>query len=168
MKTYRLNSLSSPVIAREGETGAVRVAVDCGAWADDFPSGSGVLLFRRPDGETYPLSAAFEPPYLCAALTASETAHPGLCLIEARWTVLLDGQETVIAKAGPFRLRVAPALGGHVLPAPEPSWLSRVLIADASAQSAAARAEAAAAQTESYATVALSLNANTDYTLLIT
>ena len=144
------------------------IAVDCGAWAEEYPSGSGEMLFRRPDGETYPLSTVWEPPFLCAELTANETAQPGLCLAEARWTVPLGDQDTVYAKSGPFRLRVAPALGGSVFPAPEPKWLDRVLSAGASARAAADRAEAAAAQTESYATITLSLNANTDYTLLIT
>ena len=145
MKMYLLNETAVPVIAREGENGAGGIAVDCGAWAEEFPQGAGALVFRRADGEVYPLPAQWDPPRLTAVLSGTETEVPGLCSAEARWAVVRGGEETVIAKAGPYRFRVAPAVGGRVIAAPPPSWVDSVLAARDAAVSAKEAAEAAAA-----------------------
>ena len=127
MKTYLLNGASVPSVSLEGEANAVRVGVRCDAWAEQFPQGAGVLLFRRPDGEVYPLTAVHEPPYLYAVLSGAETAVPGLCRIEAQWRVGSGAEETVIAKSGPYRLRIVSSLSGAGLPSPAPTWADRVL-----------------------------------------
>ena len=137
MKTFVLREHTVPLAAREGENGVSAIAVACGEWARDFPQGYGALLFRRQDGETYPLSVAWEPPFLKAVLTGTETAVPGLCLVEAQWRLSSGEEETVIAKAGPFRFRVFPALGGSLLPAPEPNWTDQILEAGARVEAAA-------------------------------
>ena len=115
MKTYRLCKVTIPAIAAEGENGISRIAVPCGDWAEEFPQGSGALLFRRADGEVYPLTAVREGQALCAVLTGTETAVPGLCAVEARWLIDAGGEETVIAREGPYRFRVRPCLGGKII-----------------------------------------------------
>ena len=129
MKTYRLCKATVPAIAAEGENGVSRIAVPGGDWAEEFPQGFGALLFRRADGEVYPLTAAREGRALCAVLTGAETAVPGLCAVEARWLIDAGGEETVIAREGPYRFRVTPCLGGRVIAPEPPPWTDRVLAA---------------------------------------
>ena len=129
MKTYKLCKATVPAIAAEGENGVSRIAVPCGDWAEEFPHGTGALVFRRADGEVYPLTAAREDRALCAVLTGTETAVPGLCAVEARWLADAGGEETVIARDGPYRFRVAPCLGGKVIAPEPPLWTDRVLSA---------------------------------------
>ena len=127
MKIYRLNLASVPVIAAEGENGAAGIAVPCGAWAEEHPQGSGTLGFRRADGEVYPLEARREGAFLPASLTAMETEAPGLCWVEAQWRAGPEGEETAVAKAGPYRFRVAPCAGGKIISPGQPAWADRVL-----------------------------------------
>lgn len=152
MKTFLLNESTVPLAAAEGENGTAAIAVRCEAWARDFPAGSGALLFYRPDGEIYPLTAERRGACLTAVLTGAETAVPGLCLVQAQWRAGGDAG-TVIAKAGPFRFRVAPVPGGQALPAPVPSWAEQVL-AKADEAAEAARAAQNAADSVATATVA--------------
>lgn len=136
LKTILLNKGTIPQIAVEGESGTTAIAVDCGAWAADFPLGAGAMIFQRADGETYPLTIRQDERRVRAELSGTETAFPGLCAVEAQWRLTLDGEETVIAKDGPYRFRVAPAMGGRVIAAEPPGWVESVL-------QAADRAEAA-------------------------
>lgn len=48
------------VLGRAGENGATRITVDVAAWAAEYPSGTGALIYKRPDGQVYPLTTALD------------------------------------------------------------------------------------------------------------
>ncbi|HNX82378.1 MAG TPA: hypothetical protein PKL77_09555 [Candidatus Omnitrophota bacterium] len=107
------------VLGRAGENGATRITVDVAAWAAEYPSGVGALVFRRPDGSTYPLTATLDGGSLCAVLTSVDTAVSGACRVEAQW---LDGD--VIVKSCAYEGVVAASLGeaGNA-PSATPNWV---------------------------------------------
>lgn len=71
-------------LARSGENGAAKICVDVTAWLHEFPSGSGALLYKRPDGLVYPLTTALDGGQLYAVLTSVDTAISGVCRVEAQ------------------------------------------------------------------------------------
>ena len=107
------------VLGRAGENGATRITVDVAAWAAEYPSGTGALIYKRPDGQVYPLTTALDGGQLYAALTSVDTAISGVCRVEAQW---LDGD--VVVKSRVYEGSVAPSLGAAgSVPEASPSWV---------------------------------------------
>lgn len=133
------------VLGRAGENGATRITVDVAAWAAEYPSGTGALIYKRPDGQVYPLTTALDGGQLYAVLTSVDTAISGVCRVEAQW---LDGD--VVVKSRVYEGSVAPSLGAAgSVPEASPSWVDDmtalgVTVAADKAQVAADKATVAA------------------------
>ena len=107
------------VLGRAGENGATRITVDVAAWAAEYPSGTGALLYKRPDGLVYPLTATLDGGLLCAVLTATDTAVSGVARVEAQW---IEG--AVVVKSATYEGSIASSLGeAGSVPAASPSWV---------------------------------------------
>lgn len=107
------------VLGRAGENGAAKICVDVTAWLHEFPSGSGALLYKRPDGLVYPLTTALDGGQLYAVLTSVDTAISGMCRVEAQW---LDG--TTVIKSAIYEGAVVASLGeAGSVPESSPSWV---------------------------------------------
>lgn len=107
------------VLGRAGENGATRITVDVAAWAAEYPSGTGAMLYKRPDGLVYPLTATLDGGLLCAVLTATDTAVSGVARVEAQW---IEG--AVVVKSATYEGSIASSLGeAGSVPAASPSWV---------------------------------------------
>ena len=141
MTLYLLSPLAVTTIGRQGENNAAAVSTDVRAWKKAWPTGEGTLLFRSPDGESWPMAAALENGSLRAPVTAAETARPGVALIEAQWRVADAYGDQTVVKSSVFRARILPAIGSTELPAAQPLWTDRVLAAGQTALAAAQNAQ---------------------------
>ena len=89
MRIVYLNSDSPYIIGQQGETNAVTLRVDVTEWAADYPDGTGVILFTRPNKVVYPLETGTivldGKTYLQTIVTTKENQVPGWVVLQAQW-----------------------------------------------------------------------------------
>lgn len=139
------NTPLQPVcIGRRGEHDFREIAIDVSTWLAVWPEGKISVIYRRPDGELYPVIVnATESPIMWRP-TAADTAVAGIGQLEARIQI-----GDVLGKSCTIPGKVLPALGtpGNAPAAPSPDWTQTVAEDAAKAEAAAGRAEAVAVST---------------------
>ncbi len=139
MRIELLENGKVAALGHAGENGVTCIRADISAWAAEYPDGRGALLLKRPDGQTYPLSAQTENGMLQAVLTATDLAVSGRGQIEAQWR---EGER--VLKSAQYEADVAPSLGEPTgTPDETPPWADEVTAAGTQALTGAAAAFAA-------------------------
>lgn len=89
MRIVYLEPDSPHIIGQQGENNAVALRVDITKWATDFPNGTGVILFTRPNKVVYPLETGVivldGKTYLQTIVTTKENNMPGWVVLQAQW-----------------------------------------------------------------------------------
>ena len=125
MRIVYLNSDSPYIIGKQGETNAVTLRVDVTEWATDFPNGTGVILFTRPNKVIYPLETGTivldGKTYLQTIVTTKENKVPGWVVLQAQW---YNGD--VLVKSMLFSGKVLVSGDGTTVDPTEtvPSWVT--------------------------------------------
>lgn len=128
-------------IGRMGENEFRAVEIDVSAWLAAWPEGRVSVVYRRPDGELYPVIVNATASPVTWKPTATDTAVPGIGKLEARVQI-----GDVLGKSCTIPVKVLPALStpGEVPAAPAPDWTQTVANDAARAEAAAEAAEEAA------------------------
>lgn len=127
------------LLGKQGENLARSVLFDLTRWIALYGDGVVELIYQRPGEDTvYPVSITQDGPVATWAITATETALPGVGHCELRYYV----SET-LAKSETWMTKVLPALGdaSETPPEAQQGWVDQVLQAGAAAAEAADRAE---------------------------
>lgn len=125
-------------IGRMGENDFRAVEIDVSAWLAAWPEGRVSVIYRRPDGELYPVIVNATASPITWRPTAADTAVSGIGQLEARVQI-----GDVLGKSCTIPVKVLPALGtpGDVPAAPAPDWTQTVANDAARAEAAAEAAE---------------------------
>ena len=144
------------VIGHYGENQFRQVIFDVTDWKEQFPNGTPMIVFKRGDGDTYPIVPSVNsdgnPVFIP---TSTETSVVGDCYFQLRWTI-----GDVVGKSCDFVGYVESALGDYgETPEYHSDWIDQIVertseIVDAAtqakndAQAAAATATSAANRAE--------------------
>lgn len=137
------NTPLQPVcIGRRGEHDFRTIGIDVSTWLAVWPEGKISVIYRRPDGELYPVIVNATASPITWRPTAADTAVAGIGQLEARIQI-----GDVLGKSCTIPVKVLPALGtpGNAPAAPAPDWTQTVSEDAARAEDAAKAAEEAAA-----------------------
>ena len=128
-------------IGRTGENKYRELGIDVSAWLAELPGSTVSVVFRRPDGQVYPVIVSSTDPITVWRPNSADLAVPGTGMLEAR--LYLDD---VIRKSEIINTVTCRALGGpgSAPPAPAPDWVSVSGDNADRAEAAADRAESAA------------------------
>lgn len=137
--------LGAVPIGRAGENDFRAIEIDVSTWLAVWPDGKISVIYRRPDGELYPVIVAASESPITWRPTETDTAVPGIGQLEARIQI-----GDVLGKSCTIPVKVTDALGAPVgVPeAPAPDW-TQTVAQDAARAEDAARA---AAETAEYVT----------------
>lgn len=130
--------LGAVPIGRVGENDFREIAIDVSAWLAAWPEGRVSVIYRRPDGELYPVIVNATASPVTWKPTATDTAVAGNGQLEARIQI-----GDVLGKSCTIPVKALPALGtpGDVPAAPAPDWTQTVANDAARAEDAAKAAE---------------------------
>ena len=108
-------------IGRMGENLCRELNIDVSAWLAELPSASVSVVFRRPDGQVYPVIVNSSEQVIAWLPNSSDLAVPGTGMLEVR--LYLDD---VICKSAVINTATSRALGAPVAPppAPAPDWVT--------------------------------------------
>ena len=128
-------------IGRMGENLYRELNIDVSAWLAELPGASVSVVFRRPDGQVYPVIVNSSEQVITWLPNSSDLAVPGTGMLEVR--LYLDD---VICKSAIINTATSRALGAPVAPppAPAPDWVTTAGNDAKRAEAAADRAESAA------------------------
>ena len=128
-------------IGRVGENKYRELCIDVSAWLAELPGSTVSVVFRRPDGQVYPVILRSTDPITVWRPNSADLAVPGTGMLEAR--LYLDD---VIRKSEIINTATCKALGGPgaAPPAPAPDWVTISGENAKRAEEAADRAESAA------------------------
>lgn len=127
-------------IGRMGENDFRALTIDVSVWLAEYPNGKISVIYRRPDGELYPVVVNATESPITWRPTATDTAVPGIGALEARVQV-----GDMLGKSCIIHTKALPALGapGNIPPSPAPDWTQTVADDAARAEAAADKAESA-------------------------
>ena len=129
-KNINVNVHRPPVnipLGRQGENLATCIIFDCTGLAQLYGDGTAELLHELKDGTIYPVAVQQEGASVSWTVSASDTATVGAGRAELRWYV-----GDTLAKSAKFRTSVSSALPDTSVstpPAPQQSWVEKVLAA---------------------------------------
>lgn len=128
-------------IGRMGENLYRELNINVSAWLSELPGASVSVVFRRPDGQVYPVIVNSSEQVITWLPNSSDLAVPGTGMLEVR--LYLDD---VICKSAIINTATSRALGAPVAPppAPAPDWVITAGNDAKRAEAAADRAESAA------------------------
>lgn len=128
-------------IGRMGENLCRELNIDVSGWLAELPGASVSVVFRRPDGQVYPVIVNSSEQVITWLPNSSDLAMPGTGMLEVR--LYLDD---VICKSAVINTATSRALGAPVVPppAPAPDWVTTAGNDAKRAEAAADRAESAA------------------------
>ena len=128
-------------VGRMGENLYRELNIDVSAWLAELPGASVSVVFRRPDGQVYPVIVNSSEQVIAWLPNSSDLAVPGTGMLEVR--LYLDD---VICKSAVINTATSRALGAPVAPppAPAPDWVTTAGNDAKRAEAAADRAESAA------------------------
>ena len=124
-------------IGRAGENAYRKLQFDISPWLEEYPTGTVSIVYKRPDGEIYPVVVGATASPVEWTPSSVDTAISGTGEIELR---LMDGD--TIGKSHVIKAYIEQALGptGPVPAPPAPDWTEEVI-------EAAGKAEAAVGKT---------------------
>lgn len=133
--------LGAVPIGRVGENDFRAIEIDVSTWLTAWPEGKISVIYRRPDGELYPVIVNATASPVTWRPTATDTAAAGNGQLEARIQI-----GDVLGKSCTIPVKVADALGnaGETPATPAPDWAQTVADSAARAEAAAEAAEEAA------------------------
>lgn len=133
--------LGAVPIGRVGEHDFRAIEIDVSAWLAAWPEGRVSVIYRRPDGELYPVIVNATASPVMWRPTATDTAVAGIGQLEARIQI-----GDVLGKSCTIPVKALPALGtpGDVPAAPAPDWTQTVANDAARAEQARSDAQSAA------------------------
>lgn len=114
-------------LGRQGENLATCIIFDCTGLVQLYGDGTAELLHELKDGTVYPVAVTQDGASVSWAVSASDTANIGSGRAELRWYV-----GDTLAKSAKFRTSVSSALPDTSVstpPAPQQSWVDKVLAA---------------------------------------
>ena len=114
-------------LGRQGENLATCIIFDCTGLAQLYGDGTAELLHELKDGTIYPVAVTQDGASVSWTVSASDTATVGAGRAELRWYV-----GDTLAKSAKFRTSVSSALADTSVstpPAPQQSWVDKVLAA---------------------------------------
>lgn len=113
-------------IGYRGENSFRRVVIDATDWSAGYINCTYSILYKRPDGETYPVETTTDGTTITWLVSAADVAIDGRGAIEVM--LLQDG---VIGKTAILECIIRPGLvnGGPVPDVPVPDWITVVLTA---------------------------------------
>ena len=114
-------------LGRQGENLATCIIFDCSGLAQLYGDGKAELLHELKDGTIYPVAVTQDGASVSWTVSASDTAIVGSGRSELRWYV-----GDTLAKSAKFRTSVSSALADTTTetpPAPQQSWVDKVLAA---------------------------------------
>lgn len=114
-------------LGRQGENLATCVIFDCTGLVQLYGDGTAELLHELKDGTVYPVAVTQDGASVSWTVSASDTATVGAGRAELRWYV-----GDTLAKSAKFRTSVSSALADSTTetpPAPQQSWVDKVLAA---------------------------------------
>lgn len=114
-------------LGRQGENLATCIIFDCTGLVQLYGDGTAELLHELKDGTVYPVAIQQDGASVSWIVTASDTAMVGAGRAELRWYV-----GDTLAKSAKFRTSVSSALPDTSVstpPAPQQSWVDKVLAA---------------------------------------
>ena len=114
-------------LGRQGENLATCIIFDCTGLAQLYGDGTAELLHELKDGTVYPVAVTQDGASVSWTVSASDTATVGAGRAELRWYV-----GDTLAKSAKFRTSVSSALPDTSVstpPAPQQSWVEKVLAA---------------------------------------
>lgn len=129
-KNINVNVNRPPVnipLGRQGENLATCIIFDCTVLAQLYGDGTAELLHELKSGTVYPVAIKQDGTSVSWIVTASDTATVGAGRAELRWYV-----GDTLAKSAKFRTSVSSALADTSVstpPAPQQSWVDKVLAA---------------------------------------
>ena len=129
-KNINVNVNRPPVniqLGRQGENLATCIIFDCTGLVQLYGDGTAELLHELKDGTIYPVAVTQDGASVSWAVSASDTATVGSGRAELRWYV-----GDTLAKSAKFRTSVSSALADTTTetpPAPQQSWVDKVLAA---------------------------------------
>ena len=112
-------------LGRQGENLATCIIFDCTGLAQLYGDGTAELLHELKDGTIYPVAVTQDGTSVSWTITASDTATVGVGKAELRWMV-----GDTLVKSAQFRTSVSSALPDTSVstpPAPQQSWVDKVL-----------------------------------------
>ncbi len=112
-------------LGREGTETGIRVYKDVSSWAEEYPAGSGLMLFTSPEGKTWPLETEYdaEAGRLYGKIGRTETARFGNGCVEARW--MYAGGMAASEKENAY---ILPAAFRGEIPRGVPSWVQELIL----------------------------------------
>lgn len=148
-----IDSIPSGVIniGREGEYDLREVRLNMQSWGSSYAGGLVSVIYERPDGVTYPVTANAPLPVVTWLLSAADLSVSGAGRLEAR--LYYNGG---LAKSATIPVTVSPSItnvGGTPLN-PVPDWTYTVVENATRAQTSAENAEASASAAGTAATEA--------------
>lgn len=110
-------------IGRQGENEYREVVVSTADFANGFEDYAFAIIYKRPDGITYPVSISISPDTISWIIKSYDVEVIGVGRFEIR---LLSGDS--IGKSTIIECVISPSLDGEELPppAPAPDWLTEV------------------------------------------
>ena len=114
-------------LGRQGENLATCIIFDCSGLVQLYGDGTAELLHELKDGTVYPVAVTQDGASVSWTVSASDTATVGAGRAELRWYV-----GDTLAKSAKFRTSVSSALPDTSVstpPAPQQSWVEKVLAA---------------------------------------
>ena len=114
-------------LGRQGENLATCIIFDCSGLVQLYGDGTAELLHELKDGTVYPVAVTQDGASVSWTVSASDTAMVGAGRAELRWYV-----GNTLAKSAKFRTSVSSALPDTSVstpPAPQQSWVDKVLAA---------------------------------------
>lgn len=114
-------------LGRQGENLATCIIFDCTGLVQLYGDGTAELLHELKDGTIYPVAVTQDGASVSWTVSASDTATVGAGRAELRWYV-----GDTLAKSAKFRTSVSSALADTTTetpPAPQQSWVDKVLAA---------------------------------------
>lgn len=112
-------------LGRQGENLATCIIFDCSGLVQLYGDGTAELLHELKDGTIYPVAVTQDGASVSWTVSASDTAMVGAGRAELRWYV-----GDTLAKSAKFRTSVSSALADSTTetpPAPQQSWVDKVL-----------------------------------------
>ena len=112
-------------LGRQGENLATCIIFDCSGLVQLYGDGTAELLHELKDGTVYPVAVTQDGASVSWTVSASDTATVGAGRAELRWYV-----GDTLAKSAKFRTSVSSALADTSVstpPAPQQSWVDKVL-----------------------------------------
>lgn len=116
--------LGAVPIGRVGENDFREIAIDVSAWLAAWPEGKISVIYRRPDGELYPVIVNATASPVMWRPTATDTAAAGIGQLEARIQI-----GDVLGKSCTIPVKALPALGtpGDVPETTIPDWAQQII-----------------------------------------